>query len=111
MKDKLNQFIANLNGQFIEISYKDAIYQCMDLAYTWVFCLGYPKATIQNLNAYQVYVNPKAITKEYFDLIPKTLDGIPQDGDLVVWGSDYGPAGHIAIALGGGTTSSFMCFE
>jgi hypothetical protein len=111
MRDKLNQFVENLQGQFVEVSYREAIYQCMDLAYTWVFALGYPKATIQNLYAFQVYTNPKPVTKEYFDLIPNTPNAIPEDGDLVVWSSGYGPAGHIAIALSGGTTSTFMCFE
>jgi len=37
MRDKLNQFIDNLNGEFVEVSYNKAIYQCMDLAYNWVF--------------------------------------------------------------------------
>lgn len=111
MRDKLNQFVANLNGQFVEVSSKSAIYQCMDLAYNWVFCLDYPKITIQHGNAYEVYTAPNDTTRQYFDIIPNTPDGIPQDGDLVVWSSSYGPAGHIAIALGGGTVNSFMCFE
>jgi hypothetical protein len=111
MRDKLNQFVENLQGEFVEVSYREAIYQCMDLAYTWIFALGYPKSTIQNQYAYQVYTNPKTITNEYFELIPNSPDAIPEDGDLVVWSNKYGPAGHIAIALGGGTTSTFMCFE
>jgi hypothetical protein len=109
MKDKLNQFIDNLNGQFVEVSYKDAIYQCMDLAYVWVFCLGYPKATIQHTYAHQVFTEASDLTKQYFDIIPNTADGIPQDGDLVIYKG--GTAGHIVIALGGGTTSKFMAFE
>lgn len=76
MEEKLNQFVDNLNGQFVEVSSKSAEYQCMDLAYLWVFCLGYPKATIQNQYAYQVYTNPKPITKEYFDIIPNTPEAI-----------------------------------
>lgn len=111
LADKLNRFVSNLNGQFVEVSSKEALYQCMDLAYLWVFALDYPKETIQNSLAYLVYTNPKPITKEYFDLIPNTPEAVPKDGDLVVWGTGFGPAGHIAIALGGGTTSSFRCFE
>ena len=109
MRDKLNQFIENLNGQFVEVSSKEAIYQCMDLAYVWVFSLGFPKATIQNQYAYQVFTAPKDITYQYFDVIANTPNGIPLDGDLVVWKG--GTAGHIAIALDGGTTSKFRCFE
>jgi len=112
MKDKFNQFVDNLNGQFVEVSYKKALYQCMDLVYNWAFCLGFPKATIQHLYAYQAYTNPIDLTKEYFDLIPNTPNAIPQDGDIVVWNkTSSNIAGHIAIALSGGTTNSFMCFE
>lgn len=109
IKDRFNQFVDNVNGQFIEVSYKEAIYQCMDLAYLWVFCLGYPKATIQHLYAYQVFTEPNDLTRQYFDIIPNTPDGIPQDGDLVVYKG--GEAGHIVIALSGGTTNTFKCFE
>ncbi|KKK61702.1 hypothetical protein LCGC14_3011700, partial [marine sediment metagenome] len=109
MKDKLNQFISNLNGQFVEVSYKKALYQCMDLAYNWAFALNIPKATIQRLYAYEVFTKATDLTREYFDVIPNTPDGIPQDGDLVVFKG--GKAGHIAIALGGGNTRSFMRFE
>src|SRR3990167_2685488 len=112
MKDRLNQFVANTVGQFIEVSSSSALYQCMDLAYNWVFCLGFPKATIQNQYAYQVFTAPKDITYQYFDLIPNTPTGIPQDGDIVVWNkTSANVAGHIAVALGGGTTSKFKCFE
>ena len=112
MRDKLNQFIADLNGQFVEVSDRTNTYQCMDLAFLWVFVLGFPKATIQNLYAYQVWTNPKAITKQYFDLIPNTSDFIPQDGDITVFNKTSGNiAGHIGIALGGGTTKTFKNFE
>jgi len=106
---KLNQFIDNLNGQFIEVSYREAVYQCMDLAYAWVFCLDYPKATIQHQYAYEVFTKPNELTYKYFDLIPNTDDFIPQDGDICVFKG--GTAGHIAICLGGGTRFKFKRFE
>jgi hypothetical protein len=109
MIDKLNQFVANLNGQFVEVSSVSNEYQCMDLVYAWVFCLGYPKATIQHLYAYEVFTKPTDITYKYFDLIPNTPDFIPQDGDIGVFKG--GVAGHIAICLGGGTTLKFRRFE
>jgi len=109
MTDKLNQFISNLNGQFVEVSNSSNEYQCMDLAYLWVFCLGYPKATIQHLYAYEAFTKPSDITYKYFDLIPNTPEFIPIDGDICVFKG--GVAGHIAIALGGGTTSKFRRFE
>lgn len=112
MQDKLNQFILNLQGQFVELSDKNNIYQCLDLVYAWVFCLGYPKATIQHLYAYQVYTEPTALTLQYFDLIPNTATFIPQDGDIAVYDkTSSNIAGHIGVALGGGTVLSFRCFE
>lgn len=112
MKEKLNQFVSNLNGQFVEVSYKPALYQCMDLAYVWTFVLGFPKSTIQHEFAYEVYTQASEITRQYFDIIPNTPDAIPQDGDLVIFNKTSGNvAGHIGIALGGGSTKNFMMFE
>lgn len=112
MKEKLNQFISNLNGQFVEVSYKPAIYQCMDLAYNWVFALGFPKSTIQHEFAYEVYARASDITRQYFEIIPNTDTAIPQDGDLVIFDkTSTNVAGHIGVALGGGNIKNFMMFE
>jgi hypothetical protein len=112
MQDKLNQFISNLNGQFVEVSDSTNANQCMDLAYNWVFALGFPKATIRHLYAYQVYTEATDLTRQYFDLIPNSPDGIPEDGDIVVFNkTGTNIAGHIGIALGGGTTSKFKMFD
>lgn len=111
MREKLNTFISNLNGQFVEVSDRTNIYQCLDLVYLWVFALDIPKATIRRLYAYEVYDKADDLTRQYFELIGNTPDAIPQPGDLVVWNNKYGPAGHIAIATGEGNTTSFMCFE
>ena len=109
MKDKLNRFIENVQGNFVEISYHKAIYQCMDLAYAWVFALDIPKSTIQHLYAYEVYTKPRSITKKYFDLIPNTPEFIPQAGDLAVW--KVAVAGHIGVATGEGDVNFFKVFE
>lgn len=109
LTDKLNQFVSNVNGQFVEVSDSSNPNQCMDLVYLWIFCLGYPKATIQHLYAYEAYTKPTDLTYKYFDLIPNTQEFIPQDGDICVFKG--GIAGHIAICLGGGTTSKFRRFE
>lgn len=100
MNDKLVRFIDNLIGQFVEVSYKEAIYQCMDLAYNWVFCLDIPKATIQHTYAYQVYTDANDFTRQYFDVIPNLKETIPQVGDLVIWNKTSGNiAGHIAVVI------------
>src|SRR3990167_10768612 len=100
MKDKLNQFILNTQSQFIEVSDRTNIYQCLDLVYLWVFCLGYPKKTIQHLYAYQVFTEPNDVTRQYFDIIPNSPTFIPQDGDIAVYDKTLSNiAGHIGIAL------------
>jgi hypothetical protein len=112
MKDKLDRFIANINGQFVEVSDRTNVYQCMDLAYLWIFCLGFPKETISHLYAYQVYTQPSDLTRQYFDLIPNTSTFIPQDGDVTVFDrTSSNVAGHIGVALRGGTISWFNNFE
>lgn len=99
MKDKLNQFISNLNGQFVEVSSNSALYQCMDLAYNWIFALGIPKATIQHGAAYEIWSQATDLTRQYFDLIKEETSVIPQEGDLVVWSNKYGTYGHVAIVI------------
>lgn len=111
MKDKLNQFISNLNGQFVEVSSISAPNQCMDLAYNWVFCLDIPKATIQQSAAYQVWSNASDFTRQYFELLENKVETIPQAGDLFVMGksSSY-PYGHIGVVIEA-TQSKMKCFE
>lgn len=109
MRDKLNLFVENTQGEFQEVSSKSEIYQCMDLAYEWIFCLGFPKSTIQHTYAFEVFTKPTEATKEYFDLITNTPDFVPQDGDIAVWKG--GEAGHIAICLSGSTKSKLLVFE
>lgn len=117
MKDKLTQFIDNTIGNWQEVSYRDALYQCMDLVYEWVFCLGFPKSTIQHLYASQVFTQATDLTRQYFDIIPNSDSFIPQDGDIAVFsnktlvGGVLTDVGHIGIALSGGTTKSFKCYE
>jgi FtsZ-binding cell division protein ZapB len=94
MKDKLNRFIDNLNGEFVEVSYRPAEFQCMDLAYEWIFCLDFPKSTIQHGSAFEVYTLASDFTRQYFDVIPNLTETIPQEGDLAIWKPN-----HIAIVI------------
>jgi len=106
---RFNTLVDNVIGQFIEVSYKPAIFQCMDLAYLWVFVLGYPKATIQHTYAYEVFTKPNSLTKKYFDIIPNSDTFIPEDGDIGVF--EGGEAGHIVVCLGGGTVKRFKALS
>lgn len=112
LKQRFELFKENIGNNFVEISSSSAKYQCMDLAYAYVFTLNYPKATIQNAYAYQVFTAPKAITKEYFEIIKNSASFVPQVGDLCVWDKKFnGTAGHIAIATGVGDTKTFESFD
>lgn len=100
MRDKLNRFVDNTIGNFQEVSYRDAIYQCMDLVYEWVFVLDLPKATIQHEYAYQAYTEASDLTRQYFDIIKNETSTIPQEGDIVVFNkTSSNKAGHIAIVV------------
>lgn len=109
MKNQLNQLIANIGGNFIELSDRNNVYQCLDLVYLWCFVLGVPKSAIQRLYAYQVFTSPNDETKKHFDLIPNTPEFVPVAGDIAVW--KYGVAGHIAVCTGNGDTNLFEVWE
>ena len=47
---------------------------------------------------------------EYFDRIENTPDGIPEPGDIVIWGESYGPFGHVAVFVKG-TAKTLTCFS
>lgn len=98
MQNRVKRFIDNVGGNFVEVSYRDALYQCMDLAYLFIFTLDIPKSTIQQSHAYKVWDSPRTITREYFDLLENTESFVPIAGDIVVFKKSInGTAGHIAI--------------
>jgi hypothetical protein len=47
---------------------------------------------------------------DHFTRITNTPTGIPRNGDVVIWGSEVGQYGHVAIFLEG-DTSSFLSFD
>ena len=48
--------------------------------------------------------------KDYFTWVDNTPDGFPLNGDIVVWGTTYGPYGHVAVATEG-NSNTFTCFS
>lgn len=111
MKEKFELFKLWILNQGVEISDKSNEYQCMDLAYAFIFFLRLPKATIQHLYAYEVYTQPSELTKKYFQIIKNTIEAIPQAGDLVVWSNKVGVAGHIAVCTGKASQASFESLD
>lgn len=80
-------------------------YQCMDLAHKYAVEVNgkdFPPAPaakdVWNLNI------------PGYDKISNTPTGVPQQGDIVVWGKDVGPYGHIAI-FDNGDINSFESFD
>lgn len=80
--------------------------QCIDLWRT------YNRKVIQ---APDIFGNPPDIwdkyQSDYYDRIPNTPDGIPQLGDVIIWGTKYGKYGHIAICTELANTSKFTTFD
>lgn len=110
--NKFDKFLADNNNTFVERVDSTNRNQCFDLAIYWCEYLGLPKNIFSGLlNAYQIYTQPTAITKDNFTLIPNSPTGVPQKGDIVVWSNKYGPAGHVGVATGRGDTNTFECFE
>lgn len=112
-ESKFSIFYHNIKDQSVEISYKPALYQCMDLAYLWVFCHDIPKAAIQREHAYQVFTMANDLTRQYFDVIPNTPTFVPKTGDLGIFnkGGHIGVSGHICICTGEGDTNRFKSLD
>lgn len=104
-------FYNQYNGKPVEKEDPTALDQCMDLIFAWVDALQVPRETVRHPVAYQVWTIPTALTNQYFTLIPNTPTGIPQKGDIIVFGTNVGPSGHVCIANGTGDTNTFKSFD
>jgi len=103
------QFLDKWNGKPCEIYDPSSKDQCVDLVLAWLQALGLGHLIPLGIfNAFDMWKLPKLVP--YFDFIPNTPDAIPQEGDIVVWGSSYGKYGHVGIATGRGTLRTFSAF-
>ena len=48
---------------------------------------------------------------DFYDKIPNTPTGVPQLGDVMVWGTNYGTYGHIAVCTDIADTKGFTSFD
>jgi len=99
-----SEFVKKYNGLGIDF---DGYYgfQCMDLAHQYaveVIGKDIPSAP----GAKDVW--SKTVTG--YEKIPNTPTGVPQQGDIVIWGSDAGPYGHIAV-FDHGDVNGFVSFD
>jgi len=109
LKAKFQEFFNQWNGKPCEVNDPSNLNMCMDLAYAFLDKLEIPRDAIRHLYASEVYTKPNDLTVKFFEMFPNTPNGIPQCGDLVVFKG--GVAGHISIAKGEGSTSSFESFD
>ena len=108
--DKFNQMVAEHNGKKWEVVDATNPNQCFDLAVGFLDYLALPRS-FQHLYAYQIYTSPTALTKLNFEIIPNGPIAVPKKGDIVVWSSAYGPAGHVAVSNGVGNVWNFEVFS
>lgn len=105
------EFFDKYLNQPVEAEDPTNVDQCMDLAFKYCDEMGIPRETIRHLLAYQVYTEPLDITLQYFELVPNTPNGVPQAGDMPIFGTIVGSAGHICIATGEGDVNSFKSMD
>ena len=102
----LQEFIAKYTGKGIDF---DGHYgfQCVDLYRQYIQdviqCPQSPGVT----GAKDIWTT---YLPEYFDRVTNTPEGIPQEGDIMIWGDTYGQYGHVAVVLSG-TLTTFTCFS
>ena len=102
----LQEFIDKYNGKFIDY---DGHYgaQCQDLYRQYVQeVLGFP----QSPGVVGAKDNWDAYLPDYYERIPNTPEGVPQPGDIMIWGASYGPYGHVAVVTEA-TLTTFKCFS
>lgn len=102
----LQEFIDKYNGKGIDF---DGSFgnQCQDLYRQYVKeVLGFPQspAVVGAKDNWDAYL------PAYFDRIPNTPTGVPQPGDIMIWGTKYGPYGHVAVVTSA-TVNTFTCFS
>lgn len=81
--------------------------QCMDLYRQYVKeVLGFPqsKPVPSAKDVWDTYL------PDFYERISNSPSGVPQKGDIVIWGGNYGPHGHIAIFIQG-NTKQFTSFD
>jgi len=104
----IDEFVKKYDGKFIDF---DKAYgnQCFDLYRQ--YCqevLQIPQSPpTGNQGAVKIW---DTYLTQYFERIPNTPEGVPQKGDIMIWGTSYGPYGHVAIVTEA-TLTTFKCFS
>lgn len=97
---KLDDFISKYEGKFVDVDGFPSSnkYQCTDLYRTYVKeVLGYPQSPPVE-GAKDIW---SSYLPEYFTRVEYTPDGVPQKGDIIIFGTGLGRWGHVSIFLEG----------
>lgn len=98
-----SEFLKKWNGKYLEVAgSSNALNQCVDLANAYIRdVLGLP--IIEWTNA----VDFPSKAGDKYEWIVNTPDGVPQEGDIIVWKPS---PGHIAVFMEG-NTKRFTSFD
>ena len=100
----LQEFIEVLDGNWVEVAGVTAKDQCVDLANSYLRSV-LKQPIIEWTNAIDF---PSKVDKSKFTWVKNTPTGVPEEGDIVIWGgTSYG---HIAIFLEG-NENNFTSFD
>lgn len=102
---------ANLNKKMERVDASN-LNQCFDLAVGYCMdVLGTDNRIFEGLElAYQIFENPTEKTGSEFDFIKNNFWAVPRAGDIIVFSSKYGPAGHVAVVVSA-DVNSFQAFS
>lgn len=92
-QDILDRYV----GKPVEAEDPSNLHQCLDWAFKFCDEIQVPRETIRHLYAYEIWTKPNDLTLQYFDYVPNTPNGQPVLGDIVVFGTGVGVAGHVSI--------------
>lgn len=102
-----DEFIKEYNGKAIDYDGGYGV-QCVDLAKLYLDkVFGIKIGAIGNAEAYWRRYNEIPALKDNFI----QTSGIPQKGDIIVWGKELSEHGHIAIATGDGNLQKFTSYD
>jgi hypothetical protein len=104
-----DEFIKKWTGKPVDF---DGIYpnQCMDLMHQYIYEVLEitDKSVCAAPSAYQVYTQFK--WPNHFTKIANTPEGVPEKGDIVLFGQTIGQWGHVCIAIEG-NVDKFRSFD
>jgi len=99
---QVDDFVTKWNGTYVEVAGTSARNQCVDLANLYIRdVLHFPIIEWTNAKDF-----PSKGGSNY-TWIANTPTGVPEEGDLIIWGGTYG---HIAIFIEG-DVNTFRSFD